>query len=68
MRIRRRGIILGLALFVGSIVSMCLPESKSKIEEKWFGEITYQMSELKLVTDTLVKNSQRSVGNHAATD
>jgi hypothetical protein len=62
------GIIFGLALFVGSIVSIWLPERESKIEEKLFGEITYQMSELKLVTDTLVKNSQRSVGNHAATD
>lgn len=68
MWIPQMGITLGLALVVGSIVSMCLPESESKIEEKWFGEITYQMSELKLVTYTLVKNSQRSVGNHAATD
>ena len=57
-----------LALFVGSIVSIWLPESESKIEEKLFGESTYQMSELKLVIDTLVKNSQRSVGNHVATD
>jgi hypothetical protein len=49
------GIIFGLALVVGSIISMWLPESESKIEEQLFGEITYQMSELKLVTDTLVQ-------------
>ena len=55
MSIRRMGIIFGLALVVGSIISMWLPESESKIEEKLFAEITYQMSELKLVTDTLVQ-------------
>jgi len=55
MSIRRMGIIFGLALVVGSIISMWLPESESKIEEQLFGEITYQMSELKLVTDTLVQ-------------
>lgn len=55
MSIRRMGIIFGLALLVGSIVSMWLPESETKIEERLFAEITYQMSELKLVTDTLVQ-------------
>lgn len=55
MSVRRRRTIFGLALLVGSIVSMWLPESESKIEEQLFGEITYQMSELKPVTDTLVK-------------
>jgi hypothetical protein len=55
MSIRRMGIIFGLALVVGSIISMWLPESESKIEEQLFGEITYQMSELKLLTDTLVQ-------------
>ena len=54
MSIRRMGIIFGLALVVGSIISMWLTESESKIKEQLFGEITYQMSELKLVTDTLV--------------
>jgi hypothetical protein len=49
------GIIFDLALFVGFIVSMWLPESEFKIEEKLFGEITYQMSESKPVTYILVK-------------
>jgi hypothetical protein len=56
------GIIFDLALFVGFIVSMWLPESEFKIEEKLFGEITYQMSELKLVTDTLVKTRNTASG------
>ena len=55
MSVRRMGTIFGLVLLVGSIISMRLPESESKTEEKLFGEITYQMSELKPVTDTLVK-------------
>ena len=55
MSVRRMRTIFGLALLVGSIVSMWLPESESKIEEQLFGEITHQMSELKPVTDTLVK-------------
>lgn len=55
MSIRRMGIVFGLALVVGSILSMWLPESESTIEERLFNEITYQMSELKLVTDTLVE-------------
>ena len=50
MSIRRMGIVFGLALVVGSILSMWLPESESTIEEQVFNEITYQMSELKLVT------------------
>ena len=62
MSIRRMGIIFGLALVVGSIVSMWLPESEAKIEERLFGEITYQMSELKLVTDTLVNTRDRVSG------
>lgn len=49
------GIIFDLALFVGSIVSMWLPESEFKIEEKLFGEITHQMSESKPVTYIMVK-------------
>ena len=55
MSVRRMGTIFGLVLLVGSIISMRLPESESKTEEKLFGEITYQMSELKLVTDTRVQ-------------
>jgi len=55
MSIRRMGIVFGLALVVGSILSMWLPESESTIEERLFNEITYQMGELKLVTDTLVE-------------
>ena len=48
------GIVFGLTLIVGSILSMFLPESESTIEERLFSEITYQMSELKDVTDHLV--------------
>ena len=34
MSIRRMGIVFGLALVVGSILSMWLPESESTIEER----------------------------------
>ena len=54
MSIRQMGIVFGLALIVGSILSMFLPESESTIGERLFSEITYQMSELKDVTDHLV--------------
>jgi hypothetical protein len=54
MSIRQIGIVFGLALIVGSILSTFLPESESTIEERLFSEITYQMSELKDVTDQLV--------------
>ena len=54
MSIRQMGIIFGLALIVGSILSMFLSESESTIEERLFSEITYQMSELKDITDHLV--------------
>ena len=49
------GIVFGLALVVGYILSMRLPESESTIEERLFNEITDQMGELELVTDTLVE-------------
>ena len=55
MQFRRMGIIIGLALVVGSLISMVLPESESKIEETLFHEITYQMDELKRITDDLVQ-------------
>lgn len=48
------GIVFGLALVVESILLMFLLESESTIEERPFSEITYQMSELKDVTDSLV--------------
>ena len=54
MSIRQIGIVFGLALIVGSILSTFLPKSESTIEERLFSEITYQMSELKDVTDHLV--------------
>ena len=54
MSIRRMGIVFGLALIVGSILSTFLPESESTIEERLFSEITYQMNELKDVSDHLV--------------
>lgn len=54
MSIRQMGIVFGLALIVGSILSTFLPKSESTIEERLFSEITYQMSELKDVTDHLV--------------
>ena len=53
MLIRRMGIIFGLALVVGSILLMLLPESEPTIEERLFSETTHQMSELKDVTDSL---------------
>ncbi len=55
MQIRRMGIIIGLALVVGSLISMVLPESEAKVEERLFNEINYQVGELKLVTDDLVR-------------
>ena len=48
------GIVFGLALVVGSILLMFFLESESTIEERLFSAITYQMSELKDVTDHLV--------------
>ena len=54
MSIRRMGIVFGLALVVGSIPLMFLPESESTIEERLLSEITYQMSEIKDFTDSLV--------------
>ena len=48
------GIVFGLALVVGSILLMFLLESQSTIEERRFSEITYQMIDLKDVTDSLV--------------
>ena len=66
MSIRRMGIVFGLALVVGSILSMWLPESESTIEERLFNEITYQMSELKLVTDTWSRHETPSMALHNA--
>lgn len=62
MPFRRMGIVIGLALVVGSLISMVLPESESKIEETLFNEITYQMSELQLVTDDLVRIRETLAG------
>ena len=47
-------IVFGLALVVGSIPLMFLPESESTIEERLLSEITYQMSEIKDFADSLV--------------
>ena len=54
MSIRQIVFICSLALVVGSILSIFLPESESTTEEWLFSEITYQMSELKDVTVNLV--------------
>ena len=62
MSIRQMGIVFGLALIVGSILSTFLPESESTIEERLFSEITYQMSELKDVTDQLVHSRETVSG------
>ena len=47
-------IVFGLALVVGSIPLMFLPESESTIEERLLSEIIYQMSEIKDFADSLV--------------
>ena len=62
MSIRQMGIVFGLALIVGSILSTFLPESESTIEERLFSEITYQMSELKDITDQLVHSRETVSG------
>ena len=62
MSIRQMGIVFGLALIVGSILSTFLPESESTIEERLFSEITYQMSEFKDVTDQLVHSRETVSG------
>ena len=54
MQLQRMGWVIGLALVVGSIIATFLPESEDAVEERLFAEITYQMSEMKLVTDVLV--------------
>ena len=43
-------------------VDVFLPESESTIEERLFSEITYQMSELKDVTDHLVHSRETVSG------
>jgi hypothetical protein len=50
----RVGLVFGLALVVGSVIAMWLPDSDSQIEEDLFSEITYHQGELKLITDQLV--------------
>lgn len=66
MQIRRMGIIIGLALVVGSLISMVLPESESKVEEQLFNEINYQVGALKQVTDELVQLRGQLTGVQAA--
>ncbi|MEC9076545.1 MAG: hypothetical protein VX907_01290 [Pseudomonadota bacterium] len=56
------GIVFGLALVVGSILLMFFLESESTIEERPFSEITYQLSEIKDVTDSLVHIRDTVVG------
>ena len=59
MQLQRMGWVIGLALVVGSIIATFLPESEDAVEERLFAEITYQMSEMKLVTDVLVVELNR---------
>lgn len=54
MQIRRLGLIVGLALVVGSLISMFLPESETKVEERLFNEVRYQMGEMQVITDELI--------------
>ncbi len=62
MQLQRMGWVIGLALVVGSIIATFLPESEDAVEERLFAEITYQMSEMKLVTDALVVELNRLQG------
>ncbi|MGA1206272.1 MAG: hypothetical protein EBS77_03440 [Gammaproteobacteria bacterium] len=62
MQLQRMGWVIGLALVVGSIIATFLPESEEAVEERLFAEITYQMSELKVVTDALVLELNRLQG------
>ena len=71
MSIRQVVTVFGLALVVGSILLMFLPKSESTIEERFFSEITYQMSELKDVTDssfhardTVLETMQQQIDDH----
>ena len=66
MQIGRMGVIFGLALVVGSIISMWLPDSEPQIEEDLFSEITYQTGELKLITDQLVALREEYAGRQQA--
>ena len=62
MQFQRMGWIIGFALVVGSIIASFLPESESAVEERLFDEITYQMSQLKDVTNGLVGDLDRLQG------
>lgn len=66
MQIGRMGVIFGLALVVGSIISMWLPDSEPQIEEDLFSEITYHTGELKLITDQLVGLREEYAGSQQA--
>lgn len=66
MQIGRMGVIFGLALVVGSIISMWLPDSEPQIEEDLFSEITYHTGELKLITDQLVALREEYAGSQQA--
>lgn len=66
MQIGRMGVIFGLALVVGSIISMWLPDSEPQIEEDLFSEITYHTGELKLITDQLVALREAYAGSQQA--
>lgn len=63
MNIQKMGIVVGLALVVGALISLALPDDPEKVAEDIFNDVNYQSQDLRLASERLVATRTRLLRN-----
>ena len=66
MNLRKMGYVVGLALVLGSIISLLLPSDEQNVVEQLFNEVNFQRQELGLALERMSATGARINRNEGA--
>ncbi len=66
MNIRKMGLIAGLAMVVGALVSLALPDDPEQTAEKVFNEVNFESQDLRLASERLIATRTRLLRNEGS--
>lgn len=66
MNLQKMGLTVGLALVVGALISLALPDDPEKVAEGIFNEVNYESQDLRLASERLVATRTRLMRNEGA--
>ena len=63
MNLQKMGLTVGLALVVGALISLALPDDPEQVAEQLFNEVNFESQDLRLASERLIATRTRLLRN-----